>query len=394
MTSAQTLPCQLVLSMTFKLFGRAIAVALITQQIAVAAPRVTSRVAGTMPSGETIHEYTLTNSSGLEAKVLTYGATLTRVRTPDRDGKLDSITLHLDTADDYLRGHPLLGSVVGRFANRIAGARFTLDGEEHRVTANAGKNHIHGGREGFHKVLWRAKPLKDESGVGVELEHVSPAGHEGYPGRLEVRVTYRLTENNELRMEYRAVTDAPTVINLTNHAYWNLAGAGSGDVLGHQLQLAAGFYVASDAHRYPTGEILSVASTPLDFRKPKAIGAEVANAAGGNYDHCFVIEREPGTRELALAARVVEDKSGRTMDVYTTQPGVQLYTPKGMRQQGASGKEYGSFGGFCLETQHFPDGPNHGHFPSTTLRPGEIYRETTVHKFGVTAAEDDAPGRQ
>jgi aldose 1-epimerase len=327
--------------------------------------------------------YTLTNADGLEVQVMTYGATMTSVKTPDRDGHFRNITLHLDALEDYLRGHPLFGSVVGRYANRIAGARFVLDGAEHPITANAGDNHIHGGRRGFQKLVWKAVSFEREDGAGVELTHTSPDGHEGYPGNLETTVRYALTDDNRLTMEYTARTDKPTHVNLTNHAYWNLAGAGSGNVLGHELMLNADRYLTADEKKIPTGELRSVTGTPMDFTAPKRIGARIDQVEGQNYDHCYVLNKKPNER-LSLAARVVERTSGRVMEVYTTQPGVQLYTAKGLsdRYRGG-GASYGPYHGLCLETQHFPDSPNRPTFPSTVLRPGETYREITIHQFSV-----------
>jgi len=323
---------------------------------------------GALPDGTPIDVYTLRNAGGLEARVMTLGATLLTVRTPDRDGKLDTITLHRDTLEDYLRGHPLLGSVVGRFANRIAGARFTLDGVEYAVTPNAGKHHIHGGgrTEGFQWLVWNARPIEEPGAAGVELSLVNPDGQAGYPGRLEATVTYKVTADNELVMDYTALTDKPTHVNLTNHAYWNLAGADSGEVLGHELTLHADHYLPSDQAKIPTGEIRPVKDTVMDFRQPRAIGSRVEQVEGKCYDHCYVLDKRPGAR-LSPCARVVEPTSGRVMEVFTTQPGVQLYT--GNRQ------------GFCLETQHYPNTPNEPRFPSTVLRPGETFHETTVHRF-------------
>jgi aldose 1-epimerase len=344
---------------------------------------ITQAPVGKMPDGAAVYEYTLTNANGIEAKVLTYGATLTTVKTPDREGKFEPVTLYLDSFDDYLKGHPLFGSVVGRFANRIAGAQFTIDGTVYRVTPNAGANHIHGGREGFQNVLWDAEPLRAKDGVGVVLRHVSPDGHEGYPGRLDVTVTYKLTDDNALSIEYAAKTDKPTVINLTNHAYWNLAGAGSGDVLNHVLTLNADRYLPSDKAKIPTGEIKSVKDTVMDFTTPQTIGSRISQVEDENYDHCYVINKKPG-EELSLAARVVEPKAGRVMEVYTTQPGVQLYTAKGLSSKLKTSRfAYGPYHGLCLETQHYPDSPNKPGFPSTVLRPGQTFKHTTIYKFSV-----------
>jgi aldose 1-epimerase len=331
--------------------------------------QVTAEPYGKMPDGTPVELYTLSNTNGIEAKVMTLGATLTTVTVPDRDGKRDIITLHKDSFDGYVRGHPLFGSIVGRFANRIANASFTIDGTEYQVTPNAGKHHIHGGgrQDGFHWLVWKARPVEEERAVGVELSLTSPDGQAGYPGRVDVSVVYKLTEDNELIMDYTARTDKPTHVNLTNHAYWNLAGADAGEMLGHVLTLHADHYLPSDPAKIPTGEIRSVKDTPMDFTTPHTIGSRTQQVERGYYDHCYVLNKQPGKR-LSLAARVVEPKSGRAMEVLTTQPGVQLYT--------------GNRGGFCLETQHYPNAPNEPKFPSTLLRPGETLRETTIHKFG------------
>lgn len=337
---------------------------------------------GSLQDGSKVHIYTLTNSKGLEAEVMTYGATLRSVRTPDRDGNLDNITLYLDSFEDYEKGHPLLGSVVGRFANRIKGAQFFLDGQKYEVSKNAGENHIHGGPEGFQKQVWDAKPIESEDRVGVVLTHTSPDGHAGYPGNLKISVTYELSNENELIMLYTAETDKPTHLNLTNHAYWNLAGAGSGDVFDHILKINADHYVDSIG-QFPTGVIASVEGSPLDFRKPTAIGERVEQVEGENYDHCYVLNKQERD-ELSLAAEIFDPSSGRFMSVYTTQPGVQLYTAKHLSSNlRAGGKPFAPYHGLCLETQHFPDSPNIAHFPSTVLHPGEIFVHKTVHRFEV-----------
>ncbi len=328
---------------------------------------------GEMPDGTEVRLFTLKNGRGLEARVMTLGATLTVVKAPDRLGNSETITIARETLEDYLAGHPALGSVVGRFANRIGGASFTIDGERYELVANEGENHIHGGgTEGFHWKVWEAEPVEGEGFVGVRLTLQSPDREAGYPGNVQASVTYRLTMTNELVMEYEATTDQPTHINLTNHAYWNLAGAErGGDVLGHQVYIQGNHYLPTDDALIPTGEIKEVEGTPLDFREPKQIGAEVDQLDPPRYDHCFVIARPADDDQVlpTLGARVLEPTSGRTMEVRTTQPGVQFYT--------------GNPQGFCLETQHFPDSPNQADFPSTLLRPGETFREVTIHTFGV-----------
>jgi aldose 1-epimerase len=330
---------------------------------------------GEMPDGTEVELYTLSNANGVEATVMTLGATLTTVKAPERNGRSEIITLHKDSFREYVQGHPLFGSVVGRFANRIAGARFTLDGTEFPVTPNAGKHHIHGGnrQEGFQWQVWKGRSIREENAVGVELSLVSPDGQAGYPGRLEVTVTYKLTADNQLVMDYTAKTDKPTHVNLTNHAYWNLAGVGSRqEVLGHVLMLNADHYLPSDEAKIPTGEIRRVDGTVMDFTRRRTIGSRIEQVERGYYDHCYVLNKTPD-EPLSLCARVVEPNSGRTMEVLTTQPGVQLYT--------------GNRRGLCLETQHYPNAPNEPEFPSTVLRPGETYHQVTVHKFSTVDAD-------
>jgi aldose 1-epimerase len=310
---------------------------------------------------------------------MTYGATLVAVETPDRNGKFENVTLHLDSLAEYLAGHPCFGSICGRYANRIAQGKFTLEGVQYALVTNGGPHHIHGGRLGFDKVAWQAEAVEGQGFVGVKLAYTAADGEEGYPGKLAVTVTYVLTEDDQLKFEYAATTDRPTILNLTNHAYWNLAG--KGNVLDHELTLNADRYLPADATLLPRGEILPVKGTPMDFTRPQTIGSRIENVPGG-YDHCYVLNQaKPG--ELAFCARVVEPKSGRAMAVHTTEPGVQLYTANFLQMKRAGGKTYGKHDGFCLETQHFPDSPNRPHFPSTVLRPGETYRQTTVHQFSV-----------
>lgn len=357
------------------------------EQPAQSAPAVERSVFGRLPDGRQVDLYTLSNRHGLRVKVITYGATLIAVEVPDRKGRVENVTLYLDSLDDYLAGHPLFGSVVGRYANRIAGAQFVLDGVKYSLTPNAGTNHIHGGRNGFQKQLWDARALEAKDQVGVELRLLSPDGEEGYPGRLEVTMRYTLNNQNELGMDYTARTDKPTHVNLTNHAYWNLAGAGSGDALSHRLWLDADRYLPADSAKIPSGRIEPVHGTPLDFTRPQTIGARIAEVPGG-YDHCYVLNKPAGKR-LALAARLVEPQSGRVMEVWTTQPGVQLYTANGLSERfRGGGKPYGPHHGVCLETQHYPDAPNKPQFPSTVLRPGELYHELTIHRFSVLAAAE------
>jgi aldose 1-epimerase len=338
---------------------------------------------GSMPDGTQIELYTLGNAHGLEAKIITYGATLISVRTPDRQGNFDNITLHLDALGDYLKGHPLFGSTVGRFANRIGGAKFTIDGITYPITPNAGKNHIHGGKNSFHKLVWKASPVADGSINGVDFTHISPDGTEGYPGTLKVTARYELTNDNKLILKYMAETDKPTVLTLTNHVYWNLGGAGSGDVLDHQLALYSDRYLAYDQDKIPTGEFLPVKNTAMDFTSSMSIGSRIDKVSGQNYDHCYVVRHKEG-QALSHIATAHNKTSGRTMEVYTTQPGVQLYTAKHLSDRyKAGGKSYAPYHGFCLETQNFPNAPNIPDFPSSVLRPKEKYEHSTIYQFKI-----------
>jgi aldose 1-epimerase len=344
---------------------------------------VQKELMGKTPEGVEVDLYTLSNTKGLRVKIMTYGATIISVETPDRNGKIENVTLSLDSIEDYLRGHPCLGSTIGRYANRIAKGRFSIGGVKYQLAVNNGPNHLHGGIKGFDKVVWKAEPVETENSVGVAFSYDSRDGEEGYPGNLAVKVTYSLTGDNELRMAYFATTDKPTVINLTNHTYWNLAGGGSGDILGHELMLNADRYLPVDANLIPLGELKAVKGTPMDFTEPKPIGARINQVEGG-YDHCYVLNRQEGEQEPTLAARVVEPDSGRVMEVYATQPGIQFYT--GNFLDGTvccHGKTYRKHYGFCLETQHYPDSPNQPAFLSTLLNPGETYFQSAVHKFSV-----------
>jgi aldose 1-epimerase len=336
---------------------------------------------GRMPDGTQVDVYTLTNAHGLTAKIMTYGATLIAMETPDRQGKQANITLSLESLDAYLAGHPFFGSIAGRFANRIAKGRFTLDGAQYTLATNNGPNHLHGGLKGFDKAVWQARTQQDDGSVSVEFSHTSPDGDEGYPGKLTAKVVYSLTRDDRLVMDYTATCDKPTVVNLTNHTYWNLAGTQSGNILDHRLTLHADRYLPVDDTLIPLGKLEPVQGTPMDFTSPQAIGSRIALVKGG-YDHCYVLQKKLG-EELSLAARAEDPKSGRWMEVYTTQPAVQFYT--GNFLDGtlkAYGAVYAKNYGFCLETQHYPDSPNRAQFPSTVLRPGETYRQTTVHQFG------------
>lgn len=333
---------------------------------------------GKMPDGREVKLFTLKNANGMVAKVTEYGATLTELHVPDKQGRLANVTLGFDNLEQYLGRHPAFGAVIGRFANRIAGAKFTLDGKVINVTRNAGKNHIHGGRKGFGKVVWRGRKAGENS---VAFHYVAQDGEEGFPGKLNVQVVYRLSDRNELRISYRAETTKPTVINLTNHGYFNLAG--KGDILNHELTISSSRYVVPGDGLIPTGELATVADTGLDFRKPTKIGTRIEEfyETTGGYDHCYVIDGKSGTLRMAAIAR--DPSSGRVMEILTTEPGAQLYTLNGKKTNltGVGGVNYGRHAGFAMETQHYPDSPNHPHFPSTVLRPGEEFRSTTVFRF-------------
>jgi aldose 1-epimerase len=340
---------------------------------------------GKMPDGAAVDLYTLTNANGLKVKIITYGATITDVEVPDRSGKLENVALFRDSLKDYMdKSTPYFGSTIGRYGNRIAKGKFTLDGKAYTLAQNDHGNTLHGGLKGFDKVVWKAEPVKSKDSVGVKFTYVSPDGDEGYPGTLTAQVTYSLTDKNELKMDYTATTDKPTVVNLTNHTYWNLSGAGSGDILGEVLMLNADSYLPVDTGLIPTGEVKSVKDTPMDFTTPNTIGSRIDQVGGdpGGYDHCYVLNKKEGKDALTLVAKVDDSKTGRVMEIYTTEPAVQFYT--GNFLDGtitAGGKTYQKNAAFCLETQHYPDSPNEPSFPSTVLRPGETYKHSTVHKF-------------
>jgi aldose 1-epimerase len=349
-------------------------------------PSVTQQPFGKTPEGVVTTLYVCVNAKGTVMKVTDYGARLVALEVADREGKRADVTLGLDSAEEYGAHGAFFGCTTGRYANRIARGRFTLDGKEYNLAVNNGPNHLHGGTKGFDKYVWRGEEVKTEDAAGARFTLRSPDGDEGFPGTLDTTVTFLLTNNNEVRIEYTATTlDKPTVLNLTNHAYWNLAGAGSGDVLGHKMFVAADNYLAVDDGLIPTGTLAPVKGTALDFTEPKSIGSRIDEVkkgpgAPGGYDHCFVLRGKIG--ELALAGRVEDPKSGRVMEVYTTEPGMQLYTANHLNGDPKNGgfKQYGAF---CLETQHFPDSPNKPAFPSTVLKPGQTYKQTTVYKFGV-----------
>lgn len=353
-----------------------------------ARPRVERAPFGRTRDGQLVELFTLTNRRGIEIRAATYGGILVSVRTPDRAGAFDDVALGFDSLPAYLGSSSYFGALVGRYANRIGRARFTLDGRTYTLAANNGPNALHGGRRGFDKVVWAAEPFRTDSSVGMVLTHTSPDGHEGYPGTLRTRVTYTLTDRDELAIDYHAVTDKPTPVNLTQHAYWNLAGQGRGDVLGHLLTLRADSLTPVDSTLIPLDRHVPVDGTPFDFRQPTAIGARIDRrdhpqiVTGRGYDHNFVLTRRTPSG-LEHAARVVEPTTGRTLDVYTTEPGMQLYTGNFNGVKGKAGRIYARRAAFALETQHYPDSPNRPDFPSTILRPGQEYRSRTVFAFGV-----------
>lgn len=353
-------------------------------------PPVTVEPFGVLPDGRTARLFRLRDAAGFGADISDYGGIVARLFAPDRAGRLADVTLGFDSAATYAAGSPYFGALIGRVGNRTAGGRFTLDGRTYELATNNAPGgrpcHLHGGKVGFDKVLWSAAPAAAAGQPAVRLRHVSPAGDEGYPGTLTVEVVYALTAERGLRIDYTATADAPTPVNLTNHAYFNLRGEGEGDILGHVLTLRAARYTPVDPGLIPTGELARVAGTPFDFTTPHAIGERIDVAdeqlrRAGGYDHNFVLDAGGGT--LAHGATVVEPESGRLMEVWTTEPGVQCYAGNFLdgRFTGKSGRAYGRRSGFCLETQHFPDSANQPAFPSIVLRPGETRRSTTLYRF-------------
>ncbi|MGB6832095.1 MAG: aldose epimerase family protein [Candidatus Acidiferrum sp.] len=338
---------------------------------------------GKLPDGTEIESYTLYNSRGASAKVITYGATLTELHVPDKNGKMGDVVLGFDNLEGYASGpHPYFGATIGRYGNRIAKGKFTLDGKEYQLAINNAPNSLHGGPTGFDKRVWKAEELKEPAGAAVRFTYLSKDGEENYPGNLKVSVTYTLTNTDELKLQYAAETDKDTVLNLTNHSYFNLSGTGEGNILKYILYINADKYTPVDSTLIPTGKIESVVGTPLDFLKPTAIGARIGELKEiGGYDHNFVLNGKAGT--LRVAAKVVDPDSGREIEVLTTQPGVQFYSAIGLNGslKGKGGVGYEKYGAICLETQHFPDSPNHPSFPSTELKPGEHFHSETIYKF-------------
>jgi aldose 1-epimerase len=351
-----------------------------------AKPGVTKAPFGVLADGRTADLFTMTNKSGVQAKITNYGGIVTALLVPDRKARLGDVVLGYDTLAPYLHQTTFFGALIGRYGNRIGKGQFKLDGRKVQVTCNDGRNTLHGGRVGFDKVLWTAEP--SDSSAALTLTYTSKDGEEGYPGTLTATVVYTLTDDNALRIDYRAVTDKPTVVNLTHHSYFNLSGDPSGDALGTELTILADHFTPVDATLIPTGEIRPVEGTPFDFRKPTKIGARIAAdddqlKKGGGYDHNWALNGWDGT--LLPVAAAFDSASGRVMEVLTTEPGMQFYSGNFLdgTLTGKGGVRYRKRSGFCLETQHYPDSPNHANFPSTVLRPGETYKTTTVYRFSV-----------
>ena len=347
---------------------------------------ITSKPFGTLPSGQKVTLYTLTNSKGASATISDYGGLVTSLRMPDRGGKFDDVVLGYGSLEGYLKESPYFGALIGRYGNRIAKGVFTLGGTTHHLPVNNGPNSLHGGIKGFDKVLWNATPVMTGGGPSLKLSYTSKDGEEGYPGTLSVTAVYTLTDRNELKLVYRATTDKPTIVNLTHHSYFNLAGQGNGTILDHLVTLKAGHFTPVDKDLIPTGEIASVKGTPFDFRKPTAIGARINQPDqqlhfGGGYDHNWVADKIPHT--LGLIAKVEDPRSGRVLEVLSTEPGVQFYTGNFLDGTitGKEDKVYPHRSGFCLEPQHFPDSPNHPNFPSVVLKPGQTYKNTIIYRF-------------
>lgn len=339
---------------------------------------------GEMPDGRQVNLYTLENSNGMVAKITDLGGSVTTLYVPDAEGHLADIVLGFNSVEDYYTSN--MGAIIGRFANRIGGARFTLDGTQYTLAKNNGDNSIHGGNKGFDDVLWKATPVESQNGAALQLTYLSKDGEEGYPGNLSVKVVYTLTNDNALKIEYTATTDKPTVLNLTNHSYFNLSGEGWGSILDQEIMMNASQFLEVRPDLIPTGRILDVKGTPMDFTTLKPIGTDIDAPYqqlqyGEGYDHCWVLDKPVG--EMGLAAKVVDPNSGRVMEVYTTEPGVQFYTGNHLDGSlvGKGGTAYVKRSGFCLEVEHYPDSPNHPNFPSTMLRPGDEYTQTTLYKF-------------
>lgn len=368
-----------------RLLSAAIALCL-AAAIAYAQAGVTKNSFGKTPAGEDVDIYTLRNNKGVEAQITNYGGIVVSLKAPDRNGAMGDVVLGFSDFEQYLKNDPYFGAIIGRYGNRIAKGRFKLGGTEYKLAVNNGENHLHGGIKGFDKVVWTARELNTRSGPAVVLTYLSKDGEEGYPGNLRVRVTYTLTHQNDLRIDYSATTDKTTVLNLTHHSYFNLLGEGNGDILNHRVQIKADRFLPTDAGSIPTGELRRVVGTPFDFLNFMPIGKRInldyeQLKLGNGYDHTWVINGRPGV--LRFAAAAYEPFSGRLLEVWTTEPGVQFYTGNFLdgTLSGKAGKPYPRRSGFCFETQHYPDSPNQPAFPTTTLRRGATYRSTTIYKF-------------
>jgi aldose 1-epimerase len=343
---------------------------------------------GNTPDGTPVAIYTLRNSKGMEARIMTYGGIVQSLKVPDKNGKLGDVVLGYDNLDGYLKSSPFFGALVGRYGNRIGGAKFTLEGKTYTLATNNGPNSLHGGIKGFDKVVWKATSLMTADGPALQLTYFSKDGEEGFPGNLKVTAVYTLTDNNELRLDFTATTDKPTVCNLTHHSYFNLAGQGNGDILGHEVYINSDKTTPVDKELITTGKFASVDGTPFDFRKPTTIGARINDPDtqlqyGPGYDHNWVINKPMG--KLGLQARVYEPTSGRVMEVFSTEPGLQFYTGNSLDGSitGKGGKVYQRRTGFCMEPQHYPDSPNKPMFPTTELKPDQAFQNTIIYKFSV-----------
>lgn len=340
---------------------------------------VQSEPYGTTADGQEITQFFLSNKKGMSVNIINFGAIVTAIYLPDKDGKSENITLGFDSLAEYEKKGPYFGAICGRYANRIEDGKFTLDGKEYQLAQNNPPSHLHGGESGFDKKVWAAEDFTEKDAVGVRLSLVSPDGEEGYPGKLTLKVVYTLNNDNELKIDYTATTDKATPINVTNHCYWNLAGAGEGTILDHELLLNCDRYLPVTAEAIPTGELAPVKGTPMDFTSAHKIGERIDQVKGG-YDHCWVVNESE--KQPAFCARAKDPESGRVMEIFTTEPGVQFYTGNFLDGTSASGG-FPQHGAFCLEAQHFPNSPNQPEFPNTILKPGEVYEQTTIHKFSV-----------
>jgi len=349
---------------------------------------ISSKLYGRTSGGEEVYIFELSNSNGMTVEIINYGGIIVSLNSPDRDGKIDDVVLGYDKLEDYEnRNNAYFGAIIGRHANRIEGSVFELNGKEYRLNANEGKNHLHGGLKGFDKVVWNAEIIENSSGECLQLSYTSPDGEENYPGNLDTKVTYTLTNDNALKIEYSAVSDKDTVVNLTNHSYFNLSGHDKGDITEHLVMINADKFTAINEECLPTGEIREVKGTPMDFTALTTIEPGLSSGYeqiifGKGYDHNFVLN--VSEKDIEKAAEVYDDKSGRLMEVYTTKPGIQFYTGNFLDNiLGKGGARYGKRSGLCLETQYFPNAMKHKHFPSPILRAGQEYRHTTIYKFSV-----------